>query len=62
MVCRIVFCALVLLTVPGMGQEPAPQPALPADPAAVAFFEKEVRPVLIEHCQSCHGEKKQEAG
>ena len=26
------------------------------------FFESEVRPVLVEHCQRCHGTKKQEAG
>ncbi len=29
---------------------------------AVEFFESNVRPVLIEHCQKCHGEKKQEGG
>ena len=38
-----------------------------ADPAkptaeAVEFFEKKVRPVLVEHCTSCHGEKKQQSG
>ncbi len=26
------------------------------------FFETAVRPVLVEHCQKCHGPKKQEAG
>src|SRR5262245_42468895 len=26
------------------------------------FFERQVRPLLVEHCQSCHGAKKQEAG
>ncbi len=26
------------------------------------FFEANVRPVLVEHCQRCHGPKKQEAG
>ena len=29
---------------------------------AVEYFESQVRPLLVEHCQSCHGEKKQEAG
>ena len=28
----------------------------------VRFFETDVRPVLVEHCQKCHGPKKQEAG
>ena len=27
------------------------------DPAAVEHFEKAVRPVLVEHCGQCHGEK-----
>ncbi len=26
------------------------------------FFEKRVRPVLVEHCYDCHGEKKQKGG
>ena len=32
------------------------------DVAAVEFFEKNVRPVLAEHCFSCHGPKRQQAG
>jgi mono/diheme cytochrome c family protein len=28
--------------------------ALAVDPAGVAFFEQKVRPVLVEHCYSCH--------
>jgi uncharacterized protein DUF1553/uncharacterized protein DUF1549/cytochrome c len=31
-------------------------------PEAVEFFEAKVRPVLVEQCYSCHGEKKQSAG
>ncbi len=27
-----------------------------------AFFENKVRPVLVEHCQKCHGPSKQQAG
>ena len=23
------------------------------------FFETTIRPILVEHCQGCHGEKKQ---
>ncbi|MFO1022784.1 MAG: PSD1 and planctomycete cytochrome C domain-containing protein [Planctomycetales bacterium] len=40
-------------------------PSLPGkEPTAeqVQFFETGVRPVLTEHCQSCHGEKKQWGG
>ena len=31
------------------------------DRQASEFFEKEVRPIFVEHCQSCHGAKKQES-
>ena len=43
----------------------APLPAFAADkptPEQLEFFEKKVRPVLADHCYSCHGEKKQLAG
>src|SRR5258708_13884718 len=29
---------------------------------AEEFFEKEVRPILVERCQSCHGETKAQGG
>ena len=32
------------------------------NPAAIEFFETLIRPILTEHCQSCHGPKKQQAG
>jgi hypothetical protein len=35
--------------------------ALP-DAQALEYFEKRVRPVLVEKCQSCHGPKKQQGG
>jgi hypothetical protein len=31
-------------------------------PAAEEFFEKEVRPLLVEQCQKCHGDKKPKGG
>ena len=31
-------------------------------PDGPAFFEAKIRPLFIEHCQKCHGEKKQEGG
>ena len=36
-----------LLTVSG-------QEKTPPDPQALQFFEKKIRPVLVEHCYSCH--------
>ena len=37
--------------------------AAEAPPAEqLEFFEKQVRPLLVQHCQDCHGAKKQEAG
>jgi hypothetical protein len=50
--------ALLLLVIPTWtcpGAEPTRAEAL-------EFFEKHVRPVLIEKCQGCHGPKKQQAG
>jgi cytochrome c553 len=35
--------------------------AAPPSPEAVEFFEKKVRPVLVESCTRCHGAKKQSA-
>ena len=31
-------------------------------PAQVEFFETKVRPILADHCYSCHGAKKQSGG
>lgn len=36
------------------------QQSFPAD--QVEFFEKNVRPILVENCQSCHGAEKQKNG
>jgi hypothetical protein len=34
-----------------------------APPAAeVEFFESKIRPIFVEHCAACHGEKKQSSG
>src|SRR5260370_6634277 len=37
-------------------------PAAQPSPKAITFFEKEVRPLLVQKCQKCHGPKKQESG
>lgn len=39
-----------------------PAQTQPATAEQLKFFETNVRPVLVEHCQKCHGEKKQWAG
>jgi hypothetical protein len=41
---------------------PGRLPAQPANPADVEFFERNVRPVLVERCLSCHGPDKQKGG
>ncbi len=40
----------------------AAETASPPTAAQLEFFEKEVRPVLADHCYKCHGEKKQKSG
>src|SRR6266852_5706397 len=48
---------LILLAVSaGSAAEP------PVSAEQAEFFEKRIRPALVEHCLSCHGEKKQEGG
>src|SRR5262245_23004372 len=46
--CRL-FALLIALAAPG----PAPAEP-PTPPEAVEFFERKVRPVLVEHCAACH--------
>jgi mono/diheme cytochrome c family protein len=49
-VCAVLSFALAL---PALAEDKA-------TPQAIEFFEREVRPVLVETCQKCHGDKKQE--
>src|SRR4051794_2594901 len=51
--CLLGVCLLLLLA-----------PAARADDAGVEFFEKKVRPVLVEQCYQCHSEaaKKRKGG
>src|SRR5262245_15301868 len=52
----VALVALLLWTANGRAVEP--------DAAGVEFFEKKIRPVLVEHCYSCHAQdaKKIRAG
>lgn len=54
---------LVIVAVPlSLPLVSADEPSGATDPAAAtAFFESRIRPLLIEHCVSCHGDKKQES-
>jgi len=53
-VMQILFWSLLAAGAPGGALEPTAE--------QLRHFESAVRPLLIEHCQSCHGEKKQFAG
>ena len=54
----------------GFGQTRGEEPAVPpvesaaeaSDDAGITFFEKEVRPLLVQHCYSCHAEGAKEIG
>jgi hypothetical protein len=48
--CSITLAVLLAVgTARGLAADP--------DPAALAFFEKQVRPLLVEHCHGCHSAK-----
>ena len=50
---------LPLVGLPGRAAEPRPRPVSARE---AEFFEKQVRPVLVEQCHSCHGPRKQMSG
>jgi mono/diheme cytochrome c family protein len=49
---------------PAMGEEQTGKTPSPSANASHShdLFENKIRPLLVEHCQQCHGEKKQWAG
>lgn len=52
---------LLVMVLPGLGWSTEPVTTKPTA-AQLDFFENKVRPLLVEKCISCHGEKKQMAG
>src|SRR4051794_35368961 len=56
----IVFLAALLALAPARPGIAADEKPLP--PEQVQFFESQVRPILVEQCQGCHGSKKIKAG
>ncbi len=51
-------CALLVCVLPGLAARAAePARTTPPTPEQVAFFEKKVRPVLVESCYSCHSQE-----
>ncbi|MBX9580688.1 MAG: DUF1549 domain-containing protein, partial [Gemmataceae bacterium] len=55
---RLAFAALAVVVSGGL----RPPLARAAEPVDAEFFEKKVRPVLVRHCQGCHGADKQKGG
>jgi cytochrome c553 len=45
---------LLLLLLAGIAADEAATQAVPDDPAGAEFFEKKIRPILIDRCHSCH--------
>ena len=54
----LIVAALVSPAMMARGADDAPAPT----EEQARFFEREVRPVLAEHCAKCHGAEKQKAG
>ena len=54
--------ALITLSVATLTVAAAPASPGPVSAPQQQFFESKVRPLLAEHCFSCHGEKKQKGG
>src|SRR5688500_13630557 len=54
------LCVLLvsgLLACAATARGAAPAPAANSDPAGVEYFEKHIRPVLVEKCYKCHSDE-----
>ena len=56
----LVFCSLCGAN--GAGEPESETGKARTDSSAIEFFEKSVRPILVERCQGCHGPSKQKSG
>ncbi len=59
---RTTFCLLATASCLTGALLPSAARAGKADAASVEFFEKKVRPVLVEHCYKCHSAEARKAG
>jgi mono/diheme cytochrome c family protein len=57
----LTFCAIVTPTLAARGAEPDRGVALPPAAGRTIDFDRDVRPILAEHCHSCHGPRKQQS-
>lgn len=55
---RYSYCLLALISFAPLALAEEAKPS----PEQIEYFEKHVRPVLVEKCVSCHGDKKQQGG
>ncbi len=58
--CRVAIAAVCLFLAAGPLAIAADQPEF--SPQETEFFEKQIRPLLVEHCHKCHGPSKQKGG
>src|SRR2546422_342000 len=55
--CLAFWLTLVLVAITPLRALAADDPK--PDPSSIEFFEKEVRPLLVKQCMSCHGQTQQ---
>ena len=53
--CRLWVSRVVVVTTYGLAISASAAPPSPPTPQQLQFFETSVRPILVEHCQECHG-------
>src|SRR5579871_2791541 len=51
---RLALILLIVAILTTRGAQSSPPLVTPSDPAGAAFFETNIRPLLLTHCYSCH--------